>query len=129
MVKTLLAGLTTALFATVVHAAEIVPVTSHLLPNAPGKRMTVIRVSYKPGEASPPHRHAPSGFLYARVLTGRIRSEVHGQGPARVYAPGEGWTEGADAHHLVSENASATEPASILVVFVADDGAVLTRPD
>ncbi len=111
------------------QAAEVAQVTSHLLPNVPGKRMTVITVSYKPGEASPPHRHAPSAFLYARVLTGHIRSEVHGQGPARVYGPGEGWTEGADAHHLVSENASATEPASILVVFVADDGAVLTRPE
>jgi hypothetical protein len=30
---------------------------------------------------------------------------------------------------VVSENASATEPASILVVFVADDGATLTTPD
>ena len=38
-------------------------------------------------------------------------------------------TEGPNAHHVVSKNASATEPASILVVFVADDGATLTTPD
>ena len=127
--KSLLVALASALLATTsVEATEVTQVTSQLLPNAPGKRMTVITVSYKPGEASAPHRHAPSAFLYARVLSGHVRSEVHGQGPARVYGPGEGWTEGPDAHHLVSENASATEPASILVVFVADDGAVLTRP-
>jgi quercetin dioxygenase-like cupin family protein len=114
---------------TAAPAVEIVPVMSQLVPNLPGKRMTVITVSYRPGETSLPHRHAPSGFLYARVLSGQIRSEVHGQGPARVYGPGEGWTEGPDAHHLVSENASATEPATLLVVFVADDGAVLTRPE
>jgi len=30
---------------------------------------------------------------------------------------------------LISENASATEPASLLAVFVADDGAQLTRFD
>ena len=127
--RSLLVALASALLATTsAQATEITQVTTQLMPNAPGKRMTVITVSYKPGEASPPHRHAPSAFLYARVLSGHVRSEVHGQGPARVYGPGEGWTEGPDAHHLVSENASATEPASILVVFVADDGAVLTRP-
>ena len=128
--KGLSAALALALLATpAAQAAEITQVMTQRLPNAPGTRMTVITVAYKPGEASLPHRHAASGFLYARVLTGRIRSQVHGQGPARVYGPGEGWTEGPDAHHLVSENASATDPASILVVFVADDGAVLTRPE
>jgi hypothetical protein len=28
--------------------------------------------------------------------------------------------------HLISENASTTEPASLLAIFVADDGARLT---
>jgi len=30
------------------------------------------------------------------------------------------------SEHLVSENASTTEPASLLAVFVADNGAQLT---
>jgi hypothetical protein len=29
--------------------------------------------------------------------------------------------------HSISENASDTEPASLLAIFVADDGAQLTR--
>lgn len=33
------------------------------------------------------------------------------------------------SEHLVSANASATEPASLLAAFVADDGATLTTPD
>jgi len=63
------------------------------------------------------------------VLSGHIRSGLEGAGPPRVYGPGEGWTEGPNAHHLISANASATEPATLLVVFVADTGAVLTTPD
>lgn len=111
-------------------AAQVVtPQLSAALPNAPGKTMTVVTVNYAPGEKSGPHHHAGSAFLYARVLSGQVRSEVEGQGPAKVYGVGEGWTEGPNAHHVVSENASATEPASILVVFVADDGATLTTPD
>lgn len=110
-------------------AQSITPVLNAPLPNAPGKAMTVITVNYAPGERSGPHHHAGSAFLYARVLAGHIRSEVEGQGPARVYGAGEGWTEGPNAHHVLSENASTTEPASLLVVFVADTGAVLTKPD
>ena len=129
MRPTVLLLLASLLAAPAARAATVVPVLDQLLPNVPGKRMSVITVSYAPGEASGPHRHAESGFLYARVLSGHIRSQVEGAGPVRVYGPGEGWTEGPAAHHLVSGNASASEPASLLVVFVADDGAVLTKPD
>ena len=129
MRPTILSLLVTLMVAPTAQAANVAPVLDQLLPNAPGKRMTVITVSYAPGEASGPHRHADSGFLYARVLAGHIRSQVEGAGSVRVYGPGEGWTEGPGAHHLVSGNASVSEPASLLVVFVADDGAVLTKPD
>ena len=129
MRPTVLLLLASLLAAPAARAATVVPVLDQLLPNVPGKRMSVITVSYAPGEASGPHRHAESGFLYARVLSGHIRSQVEGAGPVRVYGPGEGWTEGPAAHHLVSGNASASEPASLLEVFVADDGAVLTKPD
>jgi quercetin dioxygenase-like cupin family protein len=118
------------LLATSAAAQTVKPQLSAALPNAPGKRMTVVTVNYAPGQKSGPHHHAGSAFLYARVLSGQIRSQVEGQdAAAKVYGVGEGWTEGPNAHHLVSENASATEPASLLVVFVADEGATLTTPD
>ena len=55
----------------------------------------------------------------------RARSdrENSATGPARVYKAGESFFEPPGSEHLVSENASATEPASLLAVFVADDGA------
>lgn len=101
------------------------PVASEALPNVPGKRLTLVRVTYQPGAKSSAHAHA--GSVYAYVLSGRIRSENSATGPAKEYAAGEGFWEPPGSVHRVSENASASEPASLLAIFVADDGAQLTR--
>ena len=58
-----------------------------------------------------------------------IRSENSATGPVKVYKAGESFFEPPGSHHLISENASATEPASLLAVHVADDGAQLTTFD
>jgi hypothetical protein len=51
-------------------------------------------------------------------------------GPKRIYRAGECWYETPGAHHPVSRNASATEPAKLLAVFVVDtDDKILTIPD
>ena len=63
------------------------------------------------------------------VLSGAIRSENSATGSAKVYKTGESFFEPSGSRHLVSENASAKEPASLLAVFVADDGARLTTFD
>ena len=102
-------------------------VASAPLPNVPGSSVTAVLVSYAPGGRSPAHHHA--GSVMAFVLTGAIRSENSATGPARVYHAGESFFEPPGSEHLVSENASATEPASLLAVFVADDGAELTHFD
>jgi quercetin dioxygenase-like cupin family protein len=100
----------------------------HALPNVPGKTLTAVVVEYPPGGKSPPHRHAPSGFVFAYVLEGAVRSQVAG-GPIATYRAGESWYENPGDRHVVSENASATEPARLLAVFVADDGDTLTTLD
>jgi quercetin dioxygenase-like cupin family protein len=92
-----------------------------------GKTLTAVVVRYPPGEASPPHHHA--GSVYAYVLSGAIRSQNSATGPAKVYRAGESFFEPPGSDHLISANASATEPASLLAVFVADDHATLTMPD
>jgi quercetin dioxygenase-like cupin family protein len=99
----------------------------HELPNVPGKKITGVVVTYAPGAKSAAHRHA--GSVVAYVLSGAIRSEVSANGPAKTYKAGESFFEPPGSEHLVSENASATEPASLLAVFVADDGAVLKSDD
>jgi quercetin dioxygenase-like cupin family protein len=56
----------------------------------------------------------------AYVLSGAIRSQVD-NGEVHVFHAGEHWTEKPGAHHTVSENASTTEPAKLLAIFVADN--------
>jgi quercetin dioxygenase-like cupin family protein len=101
----------------------------HAISNIPGKNLVAVVVNYPPGGKSLPHRHAKSAFIYAHVLTGTIRSVV-GSEPAKVYRAGESFYEEPGAHHQVSENASETEPASLLAVFIVDVGdQPLTIPD
>jgi quercetin dioxygenase-like cupin family protein len=106
---------------------QVKPVRAEKLPNVPGKSLTAVVVNYAPGGKSVSHHHAGSVFAY--VLSGAIRSENSATGPAKVYQTGESFFEPPGSEHLVSENASATEPASLLAVFVADDGAQLTHFD
>lgn len=96
------------------------------LTNAPGQALTAEVVDYPPGGKSTVHHHAGSVFAY--VLTGRIRSQNSATGAARIYKAGETFFEPAGSDHLVSENASASEPASLLAIHIAEDGAVLTKP-
>jgi quercetin dioxygenase-like cupin family protein len=97
------------------------PVFEHVLPNVDGKRMVAVVVSYPPGGKSPSHHHARSAFIYAHVLSGTIRSQVNDE-PAKTYKVGEGFYEMPGSHHRISENASRTEPASLLAVFIVDTG-------
>jgi quercetin dioxygenase-like cupin family protein len=89
--------------------------------NVPGKSMQTVTVSYPPGARSASHHHAKSAFIMAYVISGEIRSQLDG-GPARIYHAGETWSEDPGAHHTISENASATEPAQLLAVFLLDTG-------
>ena len=93
----------------------------------PGKSLTAVIVTYPPGGKSVKHHHAGSVFVF--VLSGAVQSESSSTGPVKVYKAGESFFEPPGSEHLVSENASATEPASLLAVFVADDGAQLTTFD
>jgi quercetin dioxygenase-like cupin family protein len=106
---------------------EVKTVHMEKLANAPAQTFTVVTVNYAPGGTSGVHYHAGSVFAY--VLSGAIRSENSATGPVRAYKAGESFFEPPGSRHLVSENASATEPASMLVVFVAADGAQLTTFD
>jgi quercetin dioxygenase-like cupin family protein len=111
------------------NVEQVKPVFQHILPNAEGKSMVTVVVTYPPGAKSAAHHHARSAFIYAYVLTGAIRSQV-GDEPAKVYKAGEGFYEMPGSHHRISENASDKEPASLLAVFVVDSkDHPLTIPD
>jgi quercetin dioxygenase-like cupin family protein len=99
--------------------SKVTQIFDRELPNVPGKSMRAVLVEYGPGAASPSHRHPNSAFIYATVLEGEIRSQVN-DGPERTYKAGETWTEQPGDHHKVSANASATNPAKLLAIFVLD---------
>ena len=126
-----LAALTVAVMLAPAAHAEPAPQNSGQKPvvrtvfnqptNVPGKSLEAVTVSYPPGAKSGAHHHAKSAFIMAYVISGAIRSQVEGE-PARVYHAGETWSEAPGAHHTISENASATEPAELLAVFLIDTG-------
>jgi len=98
------------------------------IPNIPGKSLIAVQVDYAPGAASPSHTHAKSAFIYAYVISGAIESKVN-DGETRIYRAGESWSEQPGAIHSISRNASRTEPAKLLAVFVLDTNEkALTTP-
>jgi quercetin dioxygenase-like cupin family protein len=98
-------------------------VASYPLADVAGKRVTVVRVSYGPGGFTPPHRHA--GAVTAYITKGEIRSQLGGS-PLETFTVGQSFFEPPGSTHIVSANASVAEPAELIAVFVADEGAELT---
>jgi quercetin dioxygenase-like cupin family protein len=124
MIKTFLcvvALVTASVTAAMAHDVRehVKPVYDHPLPNVPGKSIRGVLVAYEPGGSSPAHTHPRSAFIYATVLEGSIRSQVNG-GPVITYHAGESFSELPGDHHGVSENASKTQRARLLAVFVVD---------
>ncbi|WP_046118750.1 cupin domain-containing protein [Ensifer aridi] len=126
MIKPTLALAVAALLSTAAIAhdagekdAKVTLVYEHELPNVPGKSMKGVLVEYGPGGFSSAHTHPSSAFIYATVLEGAIRSQVN-DGPVKTYKAGESFSEMPGDRHGVSENASKTEPAKLLAVFVVD---------
>jgi len=94
-------------------------VYEHALPNVPGKSIKGVLVEYGPGDVSSAHTHPKSAFIYATVLEGAIRTSVN-NGPVVTYRAGQNFSEMPGDRHTVDENASKTEPAKLLAVFVVD---------
>ena len=108
--------------------AKTTLVYDHALPNVPGKSIKGVLVEYGPGGSSPAHTHPKSAFIYATILEGAIQSSVN-EGPIKIYHAGESFSEMPGDRHSVSANASKTEPAKLLAVFVVGtDEKELTTP-
>ena len=90
------------------------------LPDFPGKEGMVELVEFAPGEVSQPHRHNADLFVY--VLEGSVVTQLKGEAPQIVNAGGV-FYESPTAVHIVSRNASATQPAKLLVFYVKVKGA------
>jgi quercetin dioxygenase-like cupin family protein len=89
------------------------------LPDVPGKEGMIEIVDFAPGEVSQPHRHNADLFVY--VLEGSVITQVKGGRPQTVHA-GEIFYESPTDVHIVSRNASETQPAKLLVFYVKAKG-------
>ena len=115
----LLAGVGTA------QASTVTPLLSHDLAGSAGKEGAMMTVELAPGEAGTAHRHNANVFVY--VLSGAIVMQVKGGAQVTVHA-GQTFYEAPNDIHVVSRNASATEPARFLAFFVKDEGAPIVVP-
>ncbi len=95
------------------------------LPDIEGREAVMLEVEYPPGVASKSHRHNAHTFVY--VLEGTVVMQVAG-GEEMTLVAGQTFYETPDDIHAVSRNASDTEPAKILVVFIKQKGAAMTEP-
>jgi quercetin dioxygenase-like cupin family protein len=110
----------------VAQEAKVTELFSKDLTDLPGnKEGLMITVEYPPGTVDPIHRHNAHAFLY--VLEGTIVMQVR-DGKEVTLTPGQSWYEGPNDVHVVGRNASKTEPAKFLVVFVKNKGAPILVP-
>ena len=117
-----------AFSAVAVHAlaqAKTTPLVTKDLMGIPGKEGMMITVDVPPGGASDAHRHDAHVFVYQ--LSGSMIMQVEGGAPVTIH-PGETFYESPKDVHTVSKNASDTEPAKFLVVFIKNKGAPPVLP-
>ena len=128
MHRFLLASALLLSFAGSVAAQETTKVTSLMsrdLSDIPGKEGDMLIVEYAPGAEDPVHRHNANAFVY--VLEGSVVMQVKGGEPVTLQ-PGQTFYEGPNDIHVVGRNASKTEQAKFLVVFVKNKGAPILTP-
>ena len=104
---------------------KVTTLFSRDLSDIPGKEGTMLIVEYPPGGGDPVHRHDANAFVY--VLEGSVIMQLNGSDPVTLH-PGQTFYEGPDDIHVVGRNASKTEPAKFLAVFVKNKGAPILTP-
>ena len=105
--------------------ASVTPLFQTDLDDIEGREGLMVIVDYPPGVSSAAHRHNAHTFVF--VLEGSVVMQVEGEERV-VLSPGQIFYETPEDIHVVSMNASTTEPAKILVFFVKRQGAPVTVP-
>ncbi|MEU6204348.1 cupin domain-containing protein [Micromonospora musae] len=108
-------------------AETLKPLFQQALPDVEGKTFTSAVVELPPNASAAPHRHGQA-FVYAYVLEGTVRSKLDDK-PVTTFHQGENWVEQPGTDHVLTENASQSEPAKLLVVFVSNTGDELKVED
>ncbi|KAL2788221.1 RmlC-like cupin domain-containing protein [Aspergillus keveii] len=91
---------------------------SYKLVNCPGKTIVGLHVNFPPNGSTPPHRHGGCS-VSAYVVKGTLLNKMNND-PMKVIPEGGTWFEAPGCHHRISDNASATEPATLIAVMVLE---------
>jgi quercetin dioxygenase-like cupin family protein len=109
----------------VAEGPKVTPLMAKELAGLSGKEGVMLTVEYAPGGSSAPHRHNAHTFVY--VLEGTVVMQVTG-GNAVTLGPGQTFYESPEDVHLVSKNASDSQPAKFLVFSVREKGTPAVIP-
>ena len=101
---------------------------SELLPDVPGKRMTVVELNFKPASKPKSYAHRHPGSVLVYVTKGTVRFGIEGQG-IRTLQAGDTFFEPPGVLHTIAENASSTKPASAIAIMIVPEGASLVTPE
>ena len=108
-------------------ATKVTPQLKQVLADVPGREVMMITLDIPPGGGSAPHRH-PGHHVFGYVLEGSYKLKLD-QGEEKILTKGQTFYEAPGQLHAVSANASATEPAKVLAVIVAESGKPVTVPE
>lgn len=105
--------------------AKVTSLFTRALAGHPESDVNMVLVEYAGGASSPAHRHSGPVFVY--VLEGTVEMQIT-DGPLTKLTKGETYYEPPGGVHLVSRNASATEPAKLLAFVIGPKGTPPTGP-
>lgn len=106
-------------------SVKVTPLMRQPLPDYPGKEGVLVAVEFAPGHVDPVHRHP--GHAFVHVLEGLVEMQMQG-GELQTLRPGDTFYENPKDTHSVGRNVSKTQPAKLLVFFIADQKVPLVLP-
>lgn len=93
-------------------------ISQYPLHNCPGKSIIGLLVQFPPNGSTPPHRHGVAS-VSAYVVQGTLLNKMNND-PMKVIEAQGSWYEAPGCHHVISDNASASEPATLFASMVLD---------
>lgn len=87
-------------------------------PQLKNQQITMVVVTFAPGEISGAHRHPIQTVAY--VLEGELESTFNGK--VERFKKGDAFYEDPNGLHAETKNLSKTKPAKLLVYFIGDKG-------
>jgi len=95
------------------------------LPPGDFRNVQAVVIELGPAAGAPRHRHDVAVMAY--VLEGSVENQFDA-GAILTHKAGESWWEPPGTVHSVARNASRTERARLLVVYIGEEGKAPTVP-